>query len=99
MNSNKSNKEKNDHITCAHLHPNNESLFAFGTNRGQLSIVDSRVSISSPNTLSFACEKVENHFASEIIKQYTSTCFLNDSKKIVTRDLISVKVWDMCNNR
>lgn len=43
--------EKNEKITCASLHPHHESLFSHGTNRGRLSIVDSRVSIACPKIL------------------------------------------------
>jgi hypothetical protein len=33
---------KSDKITCAQLHPVNESLFAIGTNHGNLNVLDSR---------------------------------------------------------
>lgn len=38
----KENVAKTDKITCAQLHPTNESLFAIGTNHGNLNVLDSR---------------------------------------------------------
>ena len=72
---------------------------AVGTNKGNLSLVDTRVSFSCPHILHFACSQSEGSYIQEQVKQYTSVHFLSDSKKVVTRDLATVKVWDLCNNR
>ena len=39
---------KHEKMTCSQLHAHNDSLFAMGTNRGRLSVLDSRVSLASP---------------------------------------------------
>jgi len=76
-----------------------ESLQVLGTNKGRLNVVDSRISFADPNVLDFKCVRDSKNFLSEIINQYSSIKFFEDDKKIVARDLISVKIWDMRNNR
>ena len=48
-----SKEEKSERITCAQMHPERDSLFLYGTNKGQLRLEDIRVSRSSPQTLTF----------------------------------------------
>lgn len=43
--------------------------------------------------------KSEGNYIDDIIRQYTGVRFLSDGKHIVTRDLLTVKVWDICSNR
>lgn len=74
-------------------------MFIFGTNKGLLGFNDTRTSITNSNTILFKSEKDGNNFLSEIINKYCSVMFLGGSRKIVTRDLISIKIWDMSNNK
>ena len=57
-----------------------------------------RVSRSSPSCLSFAPHKTSDCYLSEMISQYSAVMFLTDSRQIVTRDLMSLKVWDIARN-
>lgn len=91
--------ENGEKITCSHLHPRTESLLVYGTSRGRLNLVDSRTSHTNPTMTSFRMIKSEGNYIDDIIRQYTGVRFLSDGKHIVTRDLLTVKVWDICSNR
>jgi hypothetical protein len=86
-------------ITCSHMHPRSESLLTYGTSKGRLNLLDSRVSVTNPSMLNFRVDRSEGNYIDDIIRQYTGVRFLSDGKRIVTRDLLSIKVWDMCSNR
>jgi serine/threonine-protein phosphatase 2A regulatory subunit B len=81
------------------MHPQTESLFIFGTNKGILGLNDLRTSINTSNTILFKHEVDQSHFLSEIINKYCDVSFIDGTRKIITRDLISIKIWDICNNK
>jgi serine/threonine-protein phosphatase 2A regulatory subunit B len=81
------------------MHHERESLQVLGTNKGRLSVADSRTSFTNPTVMEFNNVRDSSNFLSEIINQYSSVLFLDDSRSIVTRDLISVKIWDMRSAR
>ena len=76
-----------------------ESLQVLGTNKGKLNLIDSRISFSDPTIMDFKCARDHKNFLSEIINHYSAVNFFDEDRKIVTRDLISVKIWDTRNNR
>ena len=76
-----------------------ESLQVLGTNKGKLNLIDSRISFTDPTIMDFKCARDNKNFLSEIINQYSAVNFFDEDRKIVTRDLISVKIWDTRNNR
>jgi hypothetical protein len=74
-------------------------MFILGTNKGGLELNDARTSINNAHTMSFKYPKDNSNFLSELITSYCAVSFIEGTRKIVTRDLISIKIWDMCNNR
>ncbi|CAM6000069.1 unnamed protein product [Sphagnum balticum] len=91
--------EKTEKITCSQIHPQTDNIFIFGTNKGVLGLNDIRTSVANSNTVSFNHKSQDNNFLSEIINKYSSVVFLEGNRQIITRDLISLKVWDICNNK
>lgn len=93
-----------ENISCLKLHPTNDSMFAYGTNYGTLTLSDMRISgtsiyydIDSYTPLTFKQpSKEKSTFFTQMISSYSSLAFLNNSKYIATRDVLSVKVWDVC---
>jgi serine/threonine-protein phosphatase 2A regulatory subunit B len=92
-----------ENINFSKLHPNTDSLFLFGTNKGTLKMCDLRLSALIDNTaVSFKTEAVGNapkNFFTEMISSYSSATFIKSGKYIISRDFLSVKVWDICNSK
>lgn len=68
--------EKSEKITCAYMSNQRESLQLLGTNKGKLSVVDSRVSFNNPTVLDFKCMRDSKNFLSELINQFSAVRFV-----------------------
>lgn len=88
-----------ENITFSKLHPTSDSLFTYGTNKGTLKLCDMRASTVSDNTaISFKNETGgQKNFLTEMISCYSSADFTKNTKYMVSRDFLTVKVWDVCN--
>lgn len=72
-------------------------MFLYGTNCGSLVLGDCRVSeCCQPLTMRLDSCREKANFFTQMISSYSSLAFLNNNKQIVTRDFLSVKVWDIC---
>jgi serine/threonine-protein phosphatase 2A regulatory subunit B len=88
-------------ITCCKMHPQSDSIFLYGMSKGSLQVADMRVSASSEDNST--CYKLTNsnpkNYLLNLISNISSATFTNNGKYIVTRDYLSVKVWDVCNSK
>jgi hypothetical protein len=81
------------------MHPQCDDLFIYGTNKGLLGLNDLRTSITNCNSISFQSKHDDSNFLSEIINKYSAVLFVEGTRQIITRDLLSLKIWDMGNNK
>ena len=81
------------------MHPTADNLFLFGTNKGSLKLCDMRQSaVCDGSALNFKNEiGGQKNFLTEMISGYSSAIFSPNSKYIISRDCLTVKVWDVCN--
>ena len=88
-------------ITCSKMHPISDSLFVFGTNKGSLKLGDLRQSSKVDNSaLNFKVETTQQKiYIYEMISSYSSADFLKGGKYLVSRDFLTVKIWDVCNTK
>jgi serine/threonine-protein phosphatase 2A regulatory subunit B len=86
-------------ITFSKLHPTSDSLFSFGTNKGTLKLCDMRVSANTENTaINFKNDITgQKNFLTEMISCYSSAEFTKNTKYLISRDFLTVKIWDICN--
>lgn len=77
-------------------------MFAYGTNKGGLKLCDMRISAVTDNTaLNFKTESGsgQKNFLTEMISCYSSADFTKNAKYLVSRDFLTVKIWDICNTK
>jgi len=84
-------------ITCAQLHPRHCNILVYGLSRGILKVADMRDQAlcdkhakcyqSSTNT--------EDGYFSEMISSIHDVKFSKDGRYLITRDFMSLKVWDV----
>ena len=87
-------------ITCSKFHPTSDSLFIYGTNKGSLKLGDLRSRANCDSAVNFKMENSSNgksNFFTEMISSYSSATFTPNSRYIVSRDYLTVKVWDLAN--
>ncbi|KAJ5080449.1 protein phosphatase pp2a regulatory subunit b [Anaeramoeba ignava] len=84
-------------ITDAKFHPNNCGLFCYSTSKGVIRLGDLRVSKTSTDSSKiFHYEDNEsNSFFSEVINSISDIQFSFDGRYVVSRDFMSLKVWDL----
>lgn len=78
-------------------------MFAYGTNYGTVVLGDCRISgkitiyldSCQPLTLKIDFSKEKNNFFSQMISSCSGLAFTNNSRQIVVRDYLSVKLWDL----
>lgn len=83
------------------MHPTSDSLFIFGTNKGNLKLCDLRISSNSDTTATNFRNQYpgQKNFLTDFLTSYSSVDFCRQGKYLVTRDFLSVKVWDVCNSK
>jgi serine/threonine-protein phosphatase 2A regulatory subunit B len=88
-------------ITCSKMHPVSDSLFVFGTNKGSLKLGDLRQSSKVDNSaLNFKVEaSQQKNYIYEMISSYSSADFIKGGQYLVSRDFLTVKIWDICNTK
>lgn len=83
-------------ITSASFHPRQCNLFAYSTSRGVIRLVDMRQSAlcDSGARVFEAVEEGPRSFLSDIVCSISDTKFSPDGRFIISRDYLSVKLWD-----
>ena len=94
-------EEVEETINFSKMHPTSDSLFMYGTNKGSLRLCDLRIgSNADGNSLNFKSEFAGNkNFLASMLSSYSSADYSKQGKYIVSRDYLSVKIWDVCNNK
>jgi serine/threonine-protein phosphatase 2A regulatory subunit B len=83
------------------MHPQSDNIFLYGMSKGSLKVSDMRVSAS--NDANSTCYKTssstQKNYLLNLISNISSATFTPNGKYMVTRDYLSVKVWDICNSK
>lgn len=93
-------KSERESISCASMHPNSDSLIVVGMNKGSLKISDMRLSSSFENNST--CLKMgssSKNYLIDLISNISSASFTQNGKYIVSRDYLTVKIWDVANTK
>ena len=82
------------------MHPKNDSLFLLGMSKGSLRLGDLRISSKiDSNTTCFKSSSVQKNYLLNLISNISSATFTQNCKYIVSRDYLTVKIWDVCNTK
>lgn len=81
------------------MHPAADNLFLYGTNKGTLKLCDLRISSNADTTAAnFKNEYPgQKNFLSDFLCSYCGGDFAKQGRYIVSRDFLSLKIWDVCN--
>ena len=84
------------------MHPNSDSIFAFGTSKASLKLGDLRISGTKlykialcDSALSFKYEVPKKNFFTDLTSPYSSIAFMPNARQLITRDYLTVKIWDL----
>ncbi|KAM7537608.1 hypothetical protein Aperf_G00000071738 [Anoplocephala perfoliata] len=91
-------EELSEVITSADFHPTSCSLFMYSSSKGILRLCDMRQNaLCDKSALTFQeTDAPENRgFFSEIVNSITDLKFSNSSRYVLSRDYLTLKVWDM----
>jgi serine/threonine-protein phosphatase 2A regulatory subunit B len=84
------------------MHPKSDSLFLYGMSQGSLKVGDLRISGSGDkNTTCFKTigSSQKSNYLLNLISNISSATFMQNGKYMVSRDYLTVKVWDICNTK
>ncbi|KAL7746507.1 protein phosphatase 2A regulatory subunit cdc55 [Sorochytrium milnesiophthora] len=91
-------EELTEVITAAEFHPVNCSLFAYSSSKGAIKLADMRDSaLCDRYSKVFEEEEdpTQRSFFTEIISSISDIQFSNDGRYIVSRDYLTLKIWDI----
>jgi serine/threonine-protein phosphatase 2A regulatory subunit B len=81
------------------MHPKSDSMFLYGMSKGSLKLGDLRISANGEsNSICFKTSGQKN-FLLNLISNISSATFTKNCKYIVSRDYMTVKIWDVCNTK
>ncbi|KAF7232966.1 hypothetical protein EG68_05428 [Paragonimus skrjabini miyazakii] len=89
-------------ITAAQFHPSACSLFVYSSSKGTIRLCDMRQrALCDEHALSFeeADDPMSRSFFSEIINNISDLNFSHSGRFILSRDYLTVKVWDLNMSR
>jgi serine/threonine-protein phosphatase 2A regulatory subunit B len=95
-------EELTEVITSAQFHPKSPNMLAFSTSRGLIKLCDLRTSTDYKHCsteFKYRVEASQQNFFTDIINTVSQAAFTKDGDYIVSRDYLSVKVWDIRNNK
>lgn len=91
-------EELTEVITSAQYHPNEGHIFAYSSSKGIIRVCDTRLSALCDTAARVFEEKEDpttRSFFSEIISSVSDVKFSNSGRYIMTRDYLTVNVWDV----
>ncbi|VDO03310.1 unnamed protein product [Rodentolepis nana] len=91
-------EELSEVITSAEFHPTSCSLFMYSSSKGIIRLCDMRQqALCDKSALTFQeVDALENRgFFSEIVNSITDLKFSNSNRYVLSRDYLTLKVWDM----
>ena len=89
-------------ITCAEFHPHDCAQFAYSTSKGVVRLCDLRshaLCDTPARTLAADEDPSSKSFFSEIIGSISDMKFSNDGRSVLTRDYMTLKLWDLAMER
>eukprot|EP01062_Namystynia_karyoxenos_P063337 TRINITY_DN56157_c0_g1_i1.p1 TRINITY_DN56157_c0_g1~~TRINITY_DN56157_c0_g1_i1.p1 ORF type:complete len:499 (+),score=131.40 TRINITY_DN56157_c0_g1_i1:98-1594(+) len=91
-------------LTAAHFHPQHCSQFLFSTSKGQVRVGDLRDGSQMRQGRCVCVMTAEvpegaNAFFKEILTSISDACWCGDGHHILSRDYLTLKVWDLRNPR
>jgi len=95
-------EELSEVITCAEFHPHDCAQFAYCTSKGLVRLCDLRshaLCDSVARTLCVPEDPSSKSFFSEIISSISDMKFSNDGRFLLTRDYMTLKLWDLSMER
>jgi serine/threonine-protein phosphatase 2A regulatory subunit B len=95
-------EELTEVITCAEFHPRHCHLLMYSSSKGSIKLNDMRENALCDNS-GIAFEQEEDpdskSFFSEIISSVSDIKFIKDGEFILSRDYLTLKVWDLKMNK
>lgn len=91
-------EELTEVITSSEFHPNHCNLFMYSSSKGTIKLADMRSSAlcdRHAKVFEETEEPTNKSFFSEIISSISDIKFSPDGKYIVSRDYMTIKIWDM----
>jgi len=95
-------EELSEVITCAEFHPHDCAQFAYCTSKGLVRLCDLRSHALCDNPARTLCvpeDPSNKSFFSEIISSISDMKFSNDGRFLLTRDYMTLKLWDLSMER
>lgn len=90
--------ENKEVITCSQFHPTSESLFVYGMSKGTLKVGDMRTSALGQGSVALGeTTTPPKNYVYELLSSYSDAKFIKSGKYVVSRDCLTVKLWDICN--
>jgi len=89
-------------ITSATFSPTDCSQFAYSTSKGTVELCDLRSSAlcdTPARTFGYEDDSVDKSYFSEIINSISDMKYTNDGRYILTRDFMSLRLWDLAMER
>jgi serine/threonine-protein phosphatase 2A regulatory subunit B len=91
-------EELTEVITAAEFHPLHCNYFTYSSSRGSIKLADTRTNALCDNHAKIfeeAEDPANKSFFSEIISSISDVKFSHDGRYIVSRDYLTLKVWDI----
>jgi len=91
-------EELTEVITAARFHPSHCNLMMYSSSRGVIKLVDTRTSALCDDSAKVFEEHedvLNKSFFSEIIASISDISFSGDGRYIISRDYLSLKIWDV----
>jgi len=95
-------EELSEVITCAEFHPRDCAQFGYSTSKGVVRLCDLRSHALCDNAARTLCvpeDPSSKSFFSEIIGSISDMKFSNDGRFLLTRDYMTLKLWDLAMER
>ncbi|KAJ6222874.1 hypothetical protein RDWZM_001419 [Blomia tropicalis] len=88
-------EELTEVITAAEFHPHHCNHFVYSSSKGILRLCDMRAAALCDRHSKIFEEPEDNSFFSEIISSISGIKFSNNGRYLISRDYMSIKVWDI----
>jgi serine/threonine-protein phosphatase 2A regulatory subunit B len=95
-------EELTEVITCAEFHPQHCNIFTYSSSKGTIKLADMRAAALCDRHSKLFEESDEGSnksFFSEIISSISDIKFSSDGKYIISRDYMTLKIWDLAMER
>lgn len=88
-----------EEINCCQMHPQIDNIFLYGMSKGSLRMGDLRLSSKvEKNSIcyrSISSQNKQRNLLLDAVSSVSSASFTQNGKYLVSRDCLSVKIWDV----